>query len=161
MDTSMALICTAAGSAAIWQASRWRTRRPKPQRRRQSLLKPHARYCYSQLRAACAEEISIQIDIPLARLLAHSPQPKKRRKSHRTGWGRVDFVLCDSHTLRPRLAVLIASSDEVPARSHSKTVEKQLESAQVAYIVLDPEREFEPDELSEMIEAHLEEEPPA
>lgn len=155
MDSSIALIAGAAGSALIWQFSRRRVRAAAKPRARQSLLKPNLRYVYAQLREACGDDLSIQVDVPVARLLGTKLSTTRKKKSRRKPKRRVDFVMCEHETLRPRLVVLVGPADESSPSPTQRALHRQLEASGLPCLVIDPDREIDAEELSETIDELL------
>ncbi len=155
MDASFALIIAAAGSAAAWQVGRRRRGRQAQRRIRQSLLKPAARYFYGHLQQA-AGDFSIQVAVDARRILVDAESGRRRRGGDAAC---VDFLLCDSESLEPRLAILLAQGvSEGSGRSgkdEAVRVRRRMEAAGLPCLVFDADAECDGDSLSAAIEEQL------
>ena len=151
MDSSFALIVAAAGTAAAWQARRWRRRRAPVRRIRQSLLKPAHRYFYALLRDA-VDDCSIQVGVEARRVWSEPPRSRSLRA---LGGQCIDFLVCDPETLAPKVAVLLRSEDDGSAASNMQTpceqLRKHLEAAGLPCIICDADAEYDVETLVELL----------
>ncbi len=158
MDSSFALIVAAAGTAAAWQARRWRHGRRPRRRLRQSLLKPGDRYFYSVLKEA-AGDFSIQVAVDASRVLCGDSRGGRRGRAGSESV--IDFLLCDPETLQPTAAVLLSRSGGegtgAGADAARQRLRRQLTAAGLPCFLFDGETEYEveavSEELAELVEA--------
>lgn len=157
MDSSFALIVAAAGTAAAWQARRWRHGRRPRRRLRQSLLKPGDRYFYSLLKEA-AGDFSIQVAVDASRVLCGDSRGGKRGKAGSESV--IDFLLCDGETLQPAAAVLLGRSGgegtSAGADAGRQRLKRQLAAAGLPCFLFDGETEYEVEAVSEALAELLE-----
>ncbi|MCA9224332.1 MAG: DUF2726 domain-containing protein [Planctomycetales bacterium] len=120
-----------------------------------SLLPADRASCFHALREATGGKLAIHWAVSVGQLL--SPRAEGKRPAPpigRLGSIGVDFVLCDSGSLEPRLAVLLHDGEPTTpeaVRRHQQLVEA-FASAQLPLVLLPRADEYSADEVHHAIE---------
>jgi hypothetical protein len=127
---------------------------PLPYQRQRAVLAPAEIAVFRALHAAVRDDWLVFSRVPLADVLRIRPRtPAAQGWQRRLHGKRLDFVLCDPHTLEAKLAIQLASPEALAEKHQFVTL--ALAAAGLPLVQLNAQEKYEPAALRKEVEAAL------
>ncbi len=141
--------------AAILRAFAPKPQADYPYHRRDSIITPAELNFYRVLQTAVGDKLLIFPQVPISNLI-YAKTGDRRKNAHYRGkisCKRVDFVLCDPDTLRPRAAIELddASHKRADRVERDTFVENALKAANLPLIRIPVRTQYAPADLRALI----------